>query len=51
MHQFTNSNDGTWHWAGRTGKDQPKAQRLDVENIPNDAFKGLGTTKKKVGKK
>ncbi|MPW63159.1 polymorphic toxin-type HINT domain-containing protein [Moraxella catarrhalis] len=51
IHQFANSNDGTWHWAGRTGKDQPESQRLNSSNIPNNFFGKLGTTYNKVKRK
>ena len=51
IHQFANSNDGTWHWAGRTGKDQPESQRLNSSNIPNNVFGKLGTTYNKVKRK
>ncbi|WP_019671778.1 hypothetical protein [Psychrobacter lutiphocae] len=51
IHQYTNANDGTWHWAGRTGSDQPSAQRLNVENIPNEVFSKLGTSYTTVRKK
>ena len=40
IHQFTHTNkgDNTWHWAGRTGKDQAVDQRLKGNNIPQDVI-------------
>ncbi|MPW54569.1 DUF637 domain-containing protein, partial [Moraxella catarrhalis] len=50
IHQFANSNDGTWHWAGRTGKDQAVDQRLKGNNIPQDVIKHFNLNPKKVKK-
>lgn len=52
IHQFNSDKDGTlWHWAGRTGKDQPRQQQLSTKHIENSVFKELGTSKKEVDKK
>nr|WP_289709851.1 VENN motif pre-toxin domain-containing protein [Actinobacillus suis] len=52
IHQFNSNKEGTeWHWAGRTGRDQPASQILDTKNISNDILKKLGTTEKEVRKK
>ncbi|MEB1549512.1 hemagglutinin repeat-containing protein [Xanthomonas campestris pv. campestris] len=39
VHQFTNANDGSWHWAGSTGD---KSSPLEKSRIPNDVRKSLG---------
>lgn len=50
IHQFTYEGSGskTWHWAGRTGKDQPVQQRSDGGLIPPDVIKHFGLDPKKV---
>ena len=52
IHQFTHTNkgDNTWHWAGRTGKDQAVDQRLKGNNIPQDVIKHFNLNPKKVKK-
>lgn len=50
IHQFTNSNNGTWHWSGRTGHDQIPIQRLNGNEIPNDVIKNFNLDPKKVKK-
>lgn len=50
IHQFTDSNDGTWHWAGRTGSDQPVAQRLNGNTVPPDVIRHFKLDPKKVKK-
>ena len=47
---YTNTGDNTWHWAGRTGKDQRPEQRLDGNNIPQDVINHFGLNPKKVKK-
>ncbi|EJM04483.1 hemagluttinin repeat protein, partial [Pseudomonas sp. GM102] len=39
VHQFTNSNDGTWHWAGSTGDARVP---LNKANIPQSVKNALG---------
>ena len=39
VHQFTNTNDGTWHWSGSTGD---KTVPIKKSNIPNDVKKEFG---------
>lgn len=52
IHQFHANNEGTeWHWAGRTGKDQPSEQRLNTQYINERVFKQLGTSRNEVMKK
>ncbi|AWH89987.1 hypothetical protein HYN51_04010 [Limnobaculum parvum] len=43
VHQFTNTNDGTWHWSGSTGD---KSVQLDKNMIPADVKKQLNLPKK-----
>lgn len=43
VHQFTNTNDGTWHWSGSTGD---KSAPLNKNTIPPDVKKKLGLPKK-----
>ena len=43
VHQFTNTNDGTWHWSGSTGD---KSTPLNKNTIPSDVKKQLDLTKK-----
>lgn len=52
IHQFNSNKEGTeWHWAGRTGKDQPEKQQLSTKDINNNVFNSLGISKKEVDKK
>ncbi|MFQ1050100.1 hypothetical protein ACIRXL_08535 [Avibacterium paragallinarum] len=52
IHQFNADKEGKeWHWAGRTGKDQPKQQRLSLQDIDNNVYKQLGTHYNEVRKK
>jgi hypothetical protein len=30
VHQFTNTNDGTWHWSGSTGDQSAPLSRGDI---------------------
>lgn len=39
VHQFTNTNDGTWHWSGSTGD---KTVPLKKNDIPNSVKKEFG---------
>nr|WP_228739187.1 hemagglutinin repeat-containing protein [Xanthomonas euvesicatoria] len=39
VHQFTNTNDGSWHWSGSTGD---KSAPLDKSRIPSEVKKALG---------
>ncbi|MBP2153425.1 hypothetical protein [Erwinia rhapontici] len=39
VHQFTNTNDGTWHWSGSTGD---KTVPLKKSDIPNSVKKEFG---------
>ncbi|VEJ56821.1 Possible hemagglutinin (DUF638) [Pragia fontium] len=39
VHQFTNTNDGTWHWSGSTGD---KSAAVSKKDIPSDVKKILG---------
>ncbi|MQL50030.1 hemolysin/hemagglutinin-like protein HecA precursor [Photorhabdus khanii] len=39
VHQFTNTNDGTWHWSGSTGD---KSAALSKSDVPSDVKKKLG---------
>jgi filamentous hemagglutinin len=32
VHQFTNTNDGTWHWSGSTGDKTVPMKKSDVPN-------------------
>lgn len=52
IHQFTYEGVGsnTWHWAGRTGLDQPIQQRMNGNNIPHDVIKHFKLDPKKVKK-
>lgn len=52
IHQFTytGTGDNTWHWAGRTGKDQNPNQQLKGNDIPQDVIKHFGLNPKKVKK-
>ncbi len=43
VHQFTNTNDGTWHWSGSTGD---KSAPLNKNTIPSDVKKQLDLPKK-----
>ncbi|MFV0548798.1 MAG: hypothetical protein ACK5M5_08780 [Limnobaculum xujianqingii] len=43
VHQFTNGNDGTWHWSGSTGD---KSVPLDKNKVPSSVRKQLGVPKK-----
>ena len=43
VHQFTNTNDGTWHWSGSTGD---KSAPLNKNMIPSDIKKQLDLPKK-----
>ncbi|WP_437610830.1 hemagglutinin repeat-containing protein [Erwinia sp. V71] len=43
VHQFTNTNDGTWHWSGSTGD---KSAPLNKNTIPSDVKKQLNLPKK-----
>ncbi|WP_315710631.1 hemagglutinin repeat-containing protein [Brenneria uluponensis] len=43
VHQFTNTNDGTWHWSGSTGD---KSAPLNKNMIPSDVKKQLNLPKK-----
>jgi len=42
VHQFTNSNDGTWHWSGSTGD---KTVPLDKNYVPSDVRKAFNIKK------
>jgi filamentous hemagglutinin len=39
VHQFTNTNDGSWHWSGSTGD---KTVPIKKSDIPSDVKKQLG---------
>ncbi|HBC0586973.1 TPA: hemagglutinin repeat-containing protein [Enterobacter cloacae] len=39
VHQFTNTNDGTWHWSGSTGD---KTVPIKKSDIPNSVKKEFG---------
>ncbi|WP_457946583.1 hemagglutinin repeat-containing protein [Enterobacter mori] len=39
VHQFTNTNDGTWHWSGSTGD---KSVPIKKSDIPNSVKKEFG---------
>nr|WP_244986361.1 VENN motif pre-toxin domain-containing protein [Rosenbergiella epipactidis] len=39
VHQFTNTNDGTWHWSGSTGD---KTVPLKKSDVPNSVKKEFG---------
>ncbi|WP_319802380.1 VENN motif pre-toxin domain-containing protein [Candidatus Symbiopectobacterium sp. NZEC151] len=39
VHQFTNTNDGSWHWSGSTGD---KSVAIPKSDIPSDIKKQLG---------
>lgn len=39
VHQFTNTNDGTWHWSGSTGD---KTVPMKKSDIPNSVKKEFG---------
>ncbi len=43
VHQFTNTNDGTWHWSGSTGD---KTVPLKKSDIPNSVKKEFGLSGK-----
>ncbi|CNJ54353.1 adhesin/hemagglutinin [Yersinia mollaretii] len=43
VHQFTNTNDGTWHWSGSTGD---KSAPLNKNTIPSNVKKQLDLPKK-----
>lgn len=43
VHQFINTNDGTWHWSGSTGD---KTAPLNKNTIPSDVKKQLDLPKK-----
>ncbi|WJY17240.1 VENN motif pre-toxin domain-containing protein [Pectobacteriaceae bacterium CE90] len=43
VHQFTNTNDGTWHWSGSTGD---KSAPLNKNTIPSDVKKQLDLPRK-----
>ncbi|MBS9428752.1 hemolysin/hemagglutinin-like protein HecA precursor [Photorhabdus akhurstii] len=43
VHQFTNTNDGTWHWSGSTGD---KSAALSKSDVPSDVKKKLGLPEK-----
>jgi len=42
VNQFAYSNDGTWHWAGRSGLDQPAPQQLKRDAIQSDIIRQFG---------
>ncbi|WP_421568833.1 hypothetical protein [Stenotrophomonas sp. PD6] len=42
VHQFTDSNNGTWHWSGSTGD---KSAPLDKANVPSDVRKAFNIKK------
>lgn len=46
INQFTNSNDGTWHWSGQSGTDQPVSQQLTRTNIPSEVIIKFGLPRK-----
>ena len=48
INQFFYNNFDSWHWSGRTGKDQPLAQRLDGNKIPKDVVAYFSLNPKKV---
>lgn len=50
INQFFYDNTGSWHWAGRTGKDQPAAQRLAGGAIPSDVIKHFSLNAKNVSR-
>ncbi|XXF07903.1 hypothetical protein J3Q00_18100 [Pseudomonas sp. D2-3] len=43
VHQFTDANDGAWHWAGSTGD---KSAPLNKNAIPSSVRKALNLPKK-----
>ena len=52
IHQFNSNKEGAvWHWAGRTGKDQAPAQRINPSDITKDVYERLGTHYNEVRKR
>lgn len=52
IHQFNSNKEGSvWHWAGRTGKDQAPAQRINPSDITKDVYERLGTHYNEVRKR
>ena len=50
INQFFYNNFDSWHWAGRTGKDQPVAQRIAGGTIPPDVIKHFSLNAKNVSR-
>jgi filamentous hemagglutinin len=38
VHQFTNANDGTWHWAGSTGDERAPLNKADIPQSVKDVL-------------